>query len=881
MICPDSPPPRQQKKPQRSYPLRLQCVCEYLVFNGRNTSEHIKCNTAECLCQCQKTVKKCQIIFNSMISFPQICYNKTCFHNNTIYKETASMSDNINASSQNELPFYKKDSNSDIDNIRNIILLLQATPFKRDTSINFSKRLTDSIFFNELYTDMWLPANNEEICRKNREFDQHIQNDLVSMENPDERISLLHLWGYAGTGKTTYIRHLLWDLSNKQQLSYNVINFEKCSRVSEALATKVSRLIGTNNESIVNYLSKLTNNDYFNMEPFGIVFPFLKSFALRMRDLIEIGANEPADTLQILQNIKEIIERQIKETTIDFENLNDDVTPYSVYIDFLLSLLFFISIYKTEVQPDKSSKTVILFDNVDSMRNLKEEYVLLTSIMNFLNASHLFFDYNADNEHIIKNKKISDILSNMKYSIFLTTRVVTAKRFRELKPDLEDSLGQANHEMPEQFYNHRQILYNRLAYYQKAENYRTDSQVLNQIKDIYELSTYVYRSSSFHKLFNGNIRFCFRTLIYLYNRFYTTPLYDDCKRLNQEYDRDNAFAGIGANGIVLSMVLDYFKSNGVYSKKLHLSECSQDNNISLSRIILTILHENEGRCSVLEIFDSLPPEYVNEQLCEYIYDLSERERDVWRRLITFERRIPETEAELERQCVKYKNNDKRRDVYTDLLLCRGGEVFLDIVIPHFEFMLSRCSNHADYLCNEAYYPLFSHHSLNFTYTSNGELRYNFENKINKVYSAVKECSTNSKFFANRVMDYFSYDNIAFIKDSKLNYHEDDESGMERSHQSYISRLVFSHVGYIECYRFYLKKINQLDANINKKLTLIIEKYLNIYAYADPCLRSPGQDMVLNDLLGKIRKIRRSNFTDYNTRIATTAIGNKTGRRKLI
>lgn len=66
MVCPDSALPRQQKKPQRSYPLRLQCVCMYSVFNGRNTSEHTKCNTEKCLCQCQKSVKKCHYYINAV-----------------------------------------------------------------------------------------------------------------------------------------------------------------------------------------------------------------------------------------------------------------------------------------------------------------------------------------------------------------------------------------------------------------------------------------------------------------------------------------------------------------------------------------------------------------------------------------------------------------------------------------------------------------------------------------------------------------------------------------------------------------------------------------------------------------------------------------------
>lgn len=770
------------------------------------------------------------------------------------------------------LPFYKKNKESSIDNIK-IQYLLEATPFRRKFTYNFGKRLTEETFFNEFYTEMWQPEDDEEVCEKNRTFDSLIRNELVSMDNPDEKVSLFHLWGYAGCGKTTYVRHLLWELCKQKKLRYHVVNFENCEQIGSALESKVSELLSENFSGTVNYLNQLANDELFAIGAFDRIKTFLKSFATYTKEYVQINLYGTQAVLRILQTIKKAIEDQLKLPTIEMESVEENVTPYSIYIDFLLTLLFFICIYKVEESDNKGDKIVILFDNVDSIRNLNEEYILLTSIMNFLNASHLFLELNFENDRRINGRLISEILDEMKYSIFLTTRVVTVKRFRELKPDFEDYLGWDNHEMPEYFYNHETILYKKMDYYRRAEGNRKDSVVLRKLEGVYDLSKYVYRSSSFKKLFNGNIRFCFSTLCYMYDKFYNTTLLEDCKRLNKEYDNKNSPAGHGANGIVLAMVLDYFKENEVFSKKLHLSTCSQDNKISLSRIVLTILHENDGKCSLLDIFESIPPQYVDEKLCECIWDLSERERHVWRRLLAFERKIPESEEALELQCKQFKNGEKSRTMYSGLILCRSGEAYLETVVPHFEFMMSRCGYKKDFLDNKKYYPLYCRQSME-SYYSNGGLRYLFEDKIDKVYSAVAECSLNSSFFADDVMKAFGYDANTFIKNSKLNYHEGDKERVEGSNQSYIGRLVFRHVGYIESYRRYLKNCKILTVDINKRITLAIEKYLTIYKNTAKPLHSLRQDSALDDLLGRVNRIKTSQFTDFNTRIETPDLQRK-------
>lgn len=91
--------------------------------------------------------------------------------------------------------------------------LLQATPYTKETRNNFDYNLTKKIFFENLYTAR---SRNPEFVAENDLFDNRIKQIRKDIYNEFGKVNMIHIAGYAGCGKTTYIHHLLWSLRDER-----------------------------------------------------------------------------------------------------------------------------------------------------------------------------------------------------------------------------------------------------------------------------------------------------------------------------------------------------------------------------------------------------------------------------------------------------------------------------------------------------------------------------------------------------------------------------------------------------------------------------------------------------------------------------------------
>ena len=243
--------------------------------------------------------------------------------------------------------------------------------------------------------------------------------------------------------------------------------------------------------------------------------------------------------------------------------------------------------------------------------------------------------------------------------------------------------------MPEHYYDHMSIINRRISYYEEATEKSKDDIVktkIDNLRKLRDLSNAIYRTNSYKRLFNGNIRYCFDTLVSLNTDYARTGLIDECIMLRKRSAFIRA-AGDGANGMILALLLDHFKKSGVYEEKLHLSICKKDDQISLSRLILTFIHDNQDEASMADLYECLGPYYSIEEIARDVFSLSEIKRDVWRRMITFGDEFPDSPKELKEQIESIKKGERER--VSELHLCLSGRAYLDFVIPHFEYMLSR------------------------------------------------------------------------------------------------------------------------------------------------------------------------------------------------
>lgn len=740
----------------------------------------------------------------------------------------------------------------DIDKIEEEYLL-KATPFIRDTRINFSNKLTPELFFEKLYTDKIVEADIE-ANKENDKFDNDIQRCLKTIDNKFAKVDLIHIAGYGGCGKTTYIRYLLWKLWKEKKLECDVVDFEGSNTVKTPFTKRICEQIVFNKKNISEYFSDLLNNNIFDLSRFQNVMLNLEE----LKDVIILSANKDEDELQ--EKLEWLFSIQEKK-----------FQTYDEYIYFLAVIDFLLQVYKS-LSSSCQFPMIIVFDNVDSISDISEEKAIVSALKIFINDCNFFFGMNIDNKKQYRGRLVSEIVDNLKFTVFLATRIITIKKYMELEPDLEKVYGWVSFKMPQHYYNHYSIINKRVKYYINEEGKNSQKKTITRLKEIDKFAYIVYRTYNFKRLFNGNIRFCFDTLCKLHSLYAFGPLFNESIKLYTK-KQEIPEALDGSLGIILSLLLNYFKDHGVYSEKLHLSECQCDHEISLSRIILTIIREKGGSCSLLDIFRLLKHVGSLEEICNIVWDLSESKREYWRRLINFNTNFPHSPSDLYIQAELFQQENFDVEKYSEIDICTAGLAYIDYVVPHFEFMLSRHRYGVGRVENVNYQPLFCEKSEDLlpNNNSNSEQKYRFERKIDWVLKDVSDCCINSAYFAKGVMNTFEFDKFEYVNNSFFNYHTTNRDGTVGYRQSYESRLIFSHIGYIERYRRYLLKkhkgeLREKLQDINKRLAERIQRYLDLYFDEENCFHTVPQDEAAKILNDQIRIIRDSKYFDINTKI---------------
>lgn len=737
-----------------------------------------------------------------------------------------------------------------IDQVK-IPYLLEATPFKKIGKINFSKQLSEEVFFYNLYANT-IHYSVESINQENTFFYNRIQNTLKCLDNKFEKVNLIHIAGYGGSGKTTFIRKLVWDEKKTRNIDDHIIDFEGEKKVFAFLLNRIiNELYSDYEHNNFNSAKSIFNLKVFDLHRFenyiSKIFSFFNDIIFRFDS--SKGLSLCTFSIEATRMLNKYLERY----------------SYSEKVKLLL-VLYFLWLFNNKISESEASPLIIVFDNVDSINDTDEEQSLLIALKEFINDCNFFFGFNLESPNYYSKQKVSEIIEKTKLVCFITTRIVTIKKFLHLEPDLEKVYGWLSLEMPENYYDHRTIINNRINYYKKLES--KDKSFNIQLLDAFQrFSNIVYKSDVFKRLYNGNYRFIIDALYSIVDNSNNKDLIYEAIQLEKNYSEFR----MGAIGISISLLLDLFKKNGVYTEKLHLSECTLDYKISLSRIILTIIHEKRNTCSMLELFDCLYPLFSLDSICQVVYDLCEAKRGVWRRLIIFSKIFPQSSEDLVLQSKLYKKNIRDNERYSKIELCISGETYLDYVVPHFEFMLSRHRYTHSLSESKTYYPLFSNSSEDILQEADKRF-FRFEKKIEWVYQDVFYCCKNSVAFSNQVMELLDLDRNEYIENTVYNYHSKSKDGIPKFKQSYESRLIFNHIGYLENYRRFLLKKYCVDLEsrriINEKVVYWIEKYLSLYCNEADCFHTVYQDKAANYLKKQVRIIKESNYNDYSTKIET-------------
>lgn len=746
--------------------------------------------------------------------------------------------------------FYKDIRISECDH------LLQATPYTKETRNNFDGNLTKAVFFQHLYTER---SQKPEFAAENDLFDNRIEQIRKDIYNKFGKVSIINIAGYAGCGKTTYIHHFLWSLHDEIGI-YDVIDYESCKRASEPFINRTARLIHTryNIRELIDYFKKIESLTLYNVNRFREQIPLLKELSNRIESLL-------AEKNEVTEISYRILLDQFEDNYIELRE--DKHLAKREFLSFLLFLEFILLLFNRFGETVDNSMFLVI-DNADSLSNLSEESLLLEAIKGFENDCNYFFGWNLENDAIFNERKVSDVLRKTKLSMFFTTRIATIRKYESLEPDWEKIDGWTSVHFPIHYYDHKEIIDHRIEYFLSVED--PHAELVEDLRLVKNLSEIAYHNYNFMRLFNGNYRICVDKICNILIMAQRSQI-DELLRLYSHIS-ENPDAIEGANGYFLSMILTVFKDEGIYSEVLDLSPCRRDGNVSLSRIVMTILREKGDRCSLLDLLGLLVPiGFDATEVCMQVWKLSEISRNHgWRRLFLFDVIVPSKFDELKEQAICYENGDRNAANYSELVICTAGQAYMEVVIPHFEFMLSRHELGVGTSAHSRYQPLFAKSSEQNISNNYYKILYQFDKKIELVYKDVVDCCYNSVAFANKIQKHFHITRGEYINSTYYNYHPVswDHVGPK---QSYESRLIFRHVGYIEKYRCYLLNMQKelsvaQRADINRRLVGWIVKYLKLYMNPYKCYQTEGQTTAAKLLLALAQKIIDSQFTDFTTRI---------------
>lgn len=738
--------------------------------------------------------------------------------------------------------------------------LLRATPYTKETRYNFDKGLTKELFYEHLYTPR---SENKEDAEENTAFDNKIDNALRDLNNPFAKVIMIHISGYAGCGKTTYIHHLIWEHS-KEIKAYDVIDYEGHKKAEEPFVNRLAKLLCKYTlPELVEYFDLVISRNLFNVNRFIEYLPFLRIFQNRLKAMY--------DSDQSVINNRLMLESIYSDNLYQIEEESENNTENNKHESFLffLLLLDFLLLLLARLKSTEPKVIVMVIDNSDSLSDLSEEMKLLPAMRDFMNECTFFFGDNLKNEARYHDNSVSNVCRNTKLVVFFTTRVVTKQHYTIIQPDWEEIIGLTSLSLPEHYYDQKEMILHRIKYYLDEEK-DTDCQTIKELKQIQDITNVAYHNYNFMRLFNGNSRKCVeRICSIMYNN--TTETLKELVKLSDE-KANNIYAVEGYNGYFLNLLLKDFKREGIYEAKLGLSRCRRDGKISLSRMLLTILREKGDRCSLLEVFQLLVPlGFTALDICKCAWSLCEEKRDFWRRLLIFDMIIPKSLESLNKQASKYGEGDRDIEHYSELVICTSGRAYMEYVIPHFEFMLSRHVTGLNAQTKAQYQPLFSENSEEQYFDDNGKKMYLFEKKIDIVYNDTKDCCYNSRQFSEKVMEVFHYDEDEFMQSSFFNYHTVGWDGEAGPKQSYESRLIFRQISYIEKYRKYLLRKLRSEStvklnDINIRLVTRIARLLQLYQDSNECFQTEAQNVAAEELYKITERIRKTNYLDFHTRI---------------
>lgn len=713
------------------------------------------------------------------------------------------------------------------DKMITVIDALKTDPYrdKKTAAIHIDK----NTFYSEINGVYVKPS--KELCEK----------CCSSIENGNSNIKLFHINGYAGCGKTLFAHYMMYkygyddeyyyefDQGEGKDYSLDYISKKMILQLSSRIA-KISR----KDESILIFFNNIIKNIYGESAEYKMLDELANGYSWLEKSLCKQYGE--LSELQYSLTIKESMEKITDSKEYNIK----DVLKFILFCDYFWRCS---EVVNGLYGDDKNKYIFCLLDNLDNLSPsaVVDFYVAVRDVIaKLLNHQDIF--------QFIDNKSFTEV----KCVVLFPTREVTQKKLRDglRKLNYDYNMLATNivfsFELEDCYPPSDKIIESRKQYLIR-KNFNQD--VINKIDVVEKLMKIPYVNTQFSALLNGNYSLCVDRIFDIWCEM--PELVNECENLQncKKYNSDFVkCAQEGTRGFLLRMLLEIFKDRNVYesvtdldapnnfnvSGKLGLSQLNyfsakKSYSVSISRLILTFIQSsNYQKVRINHIFRFFS-DYDGEEICRYLYALCENIRDTWRRLIVFSDHVPSCLDDLYNQYKLYTLDPKMpSNNFSEVELCLSAKTYLQYVIPNFEFFSSRISIKKKIDVNP---PLFSMKSI--AKSSDGK-RICIKT-IENVLKSVENCSNEIfKYDSEMIKKCVNDKNYEIEEISKLFFPAN--SKYHDVKQSHLSRIIFSHISYIERFRRYFLNLisdgsdvlNEEAIQLNEQLVSYIIRYLSLF-----------------------------------------------------
>jgi hypothetical protein len=680
--------------------------------------------------------------------------------------------------------------------------ILNCSPFDQNKNIN--GLLTEDIFFEYLFKE------SIEFTELRYEIIDKIESDIRT-----ERIFLVD--GFMGTGKTTFLR---WFNKKNPSINHILIDFfslpgRGMGKTKEQILTKTTsslihkwynqkvKIEFPSDKKLIEYLESC--NDKNNP-----IITRIKSF---IQEIINRDIDDDKFILlkYIIEKKRYLSEHFSSEFNIELEkysDINSLMEKFHVIISecdfsdtFLMLFLYCFLVY------DRNKQLFIYFDNLDLIHiEYLTDFFISELKQSLSKASLIAQDKNLfkENFNFKDNYKFFFCLRDANGAI-INNHLLSSFEGYESKFHFRVNFD------PESY---NEIVNERINFYNILYlNKNTEKKEAIKVRDIiYEITNDKYCKEVIVPLFNFNIRKITDALLHISKYF-----------INESTIRSKEFYILfGNRGKVIFLIMNYLFHKDFMQQypfyyidyKKDIEHCNPTRMLltlllNLSRIYNTFNFTNDPRFTprsipLYELFDKALILFNEDEIYDVLKFMFDLHQYNWVNLVTFRNN---NDNYIENKNMVFENN---KEYYKDISITinPSGFIYLKNIITHYEFYSNIKGNSSG---------LFS---INLDKMDNN--KYKFEDNIERVYNLV-ETNVNSmdRYYQKNIVVGLKWTTEDF-KDSGFIFNHFDENPGKFS-LFFTTRIITTHVDYIDKYRLYL--IKSLDVNNDKNLIIEINKII--------------------------------------------------------